>query len=50
LKPHRIENTMAFMLESSAVIRPTRFAVETPLMQLDYDDCWSGFTKAQIPS
>jgi homogentisate 1,2-dioxygenase len=49
LKPQRIDNTMAFMLESGAVIRPTRFAVETPFMQLDYDECWSGFVKARLP-
>jgi homogentisate 1,2-dioxygenase len=48
LKPHRIDNTMAFMLESGAVIRPTRFALETPLMQLDYDACWSGFSKGVV--
>ncbi|MDG2522100.1 homogentisate 1,2-dioxygenase [Caulobacter segnis] len=47
LKPHKIENTMAFMFESRWVIRPTRFAMETPLMQLDYDDCWSGFDKGR---
>jgi homogentisate 1,2-dioxygenase len=49
LKPHKIEDTMAFMFESRWVIRPTRFATSSPLMQLDYDDCWSGFTKAQTP-
>ncbi len=47
LKPHKIENTMAFMFESRWVIRPTRFAMETPLMQLDYDDCWTGFQKGR---
>ncbi|WP_369059746.1 homogentisate 1,2-dioxygenase [Caulobacter sp. 73W] len=47
LKPHKIENTMAFMFESRWVIRPTRFAMETPLMQLDYDDCWTGFEKGR---
>ena len=50
LKPHKIENTMAFMFESRWVIRPTRWASETPLAQLDYDDCWSGFEKAKVPS
>ena len=50
LAPHKIENTMAFMFESRWVIRPTRFATETPLHQLDYDDCWTGFSKAQVPS
>ncbi len=49
LKPHRIEKTMAFMFESRHVIRPSRFATETPLCQLDYDDCWSDFQKAGLP-
>lgn len=49
LKPHKIESTMAFMFESRFVFHPTRFAAETPLCQLDYDDCWSGFHKAQVP-
>ena len=49
LRPHRIEGTMAFMFESRHMFRPTRFALETPLCQLDYDDCWSGFRKAQVP-
>jgi homogentisate 1,2-dioxygenase len=49
LKPHRIENTMAFMFESRCVIRPTREAIERPLCQLDYDECWSDFQKAQLP-
>ena len=49
LAPHKIEDTMAFMFESRAVIRPTRWAMQTPAMQLDYDDCWAGFTKAVLP-
>jgi homogentisate 1,2-dioxygenase len=49
LAPQRIEGSMAFMFESREVIRPTRFACETPLRQADYDDCWSGFRKAQLP-
>lgn len=49
LQPHKIEGTMAFMFESRWVIRPTRWASETPLCQLDYDDCWSGFEKAKLP-
>jgi homogentisate 1,2-dioxygenase len=40
---------MAFMFESRWVIRPTRFATETPLAQLDYDDCWNDFTKGAPP-
>ncbi|RVT93598.1 homogentisate 1,2-dioxygenase [Sphingomonas crocodyli] len=49
LKPHRIANTMAFMFESRHVFRPTRFAMETPLLQPDYDACWSDFPKAELP-
>ena len=49
LKPMKIEGTMAFMFESRWVIRPTRWAAETPLCQLDYDDCWAGFDKAELP-
>jgi len=49
LKPHKIDHTMAFMFESRNVIRPTRFAIETPLVQSDYDDCWSDFKKAELP-
>ena len=49
LKPIKIEESMAFMFESRWVIRPTLWASETPLMQLDYDDCWAGFAKAKLP-
>ena len=47
LTPHRISDTMAFMFETRLVIRPSRFAVETPLVHLDYDDCWAGFVKPE---
>ena len=36
---------MAFMFESRWVLRPTRWASETPLHQLDYDEVWSDFAK-----
>lgn len=49
LKPHRICDTMAFMFESRHVVRPTRFAIESSLLQRDYDACWSGFRKADLP-
>jgi homogentisate 1,2-dioxygenase len=45
LEPQKIESTLAFMFESRYVIRPTRFAVETPQRQKDYLDCWRGLTK-----
>jgi len=49
LRPQKIENTMAFMFEGRHVIRPTRWAMETPLCQRGYDEVWDGFRKAQVP-
>ncbi|MBA1235533.1 homogentisate 1,2-dioxygenase [Pseudomonas stutzeri] len=45
LKPHKIENTMAFMFETGQVLRPTLQALESPQLQDDYDSCWAGLTK-----
>jgi homogentisate 1,2-dioxygenase len=42
LVPQRIENSLAFMLETRHVLRPTRFALESPTLQRDYDQCWDG--------
>jgi homogentisate 1,2-dioxygenase len=47
LKPHKIEDSLAFMFESRWVIRPTQYAAGTA--QADYDDCWAGFPKASLP-
>ena len=48
LKPHSIKDTMAFMFESRHVLRPTQWAMTTPLRQDDYDTCWQGFAKVQL--
>jgi len=48
LRPHKIENTMAFMFETSRVLRPTRHALESPLLQPDYDACWAGLAKTFV--
>lgn len=45
LKPHKLENTMAFMFETGAVLRPTRYALDCPQLQSDYDACWAGLRK-----
>jgi homogentisate 1,2-dioxygenase len=45
LKPHRIDGTLAFMFETSQVIRPTRFAMDCPQLQPGYDACWDGLPK-----
>jgi len=44
-KPDHIVDTMAFMFETRAVIRPTRQALESPQRQRDYQDCWQGLRK-----
>jgi homogentisate 1,2-dioxygenase len=49
LQPHKIDGTMAFMFETRLPVRPTRWATETPTAQLDYDEVWNGFAKAQLP-
>lgn len=47
--PQRISETMAFMFETRWVLRPTRFALETPLLQADYFECWQGLKKRFEP-
>ena len=47
LKPHKIDGTMAFMVESCWPFRPTGYALKTA--QPDYDAAWSGFPKAALP-
>ncbi len=49
LKPHRIDGAMAFMFEARHILKATWWAMRTPLLQLDYDSCWDGFTKAELP-
>jgi len=43
LKPHKVENTMAFMFESRHVFRPPGQALAAPQRQPDYDSVWDGF-------
>jgi homogentisate 1,2-dioxygenase len=47
LQPHKIEGTMAFMVESCWPYRPTPYALEHA--QPDYDAAWGGFPKARLP-
>lgn len=49
LKPHKLDGTMAFMIESRSVFRPTDFALETAALDADYDQAWDGFPKAKLP-
>ncbi len=50
LVPERYRDTLAFMFESRYVIAPTRFALETPVRQRNYRECWSGLEKNFDPS
>jgi homogentisate 1,2-dioxygenase len=44
-QPQHIVDTMAFMFETRAVIRPTRQALDAPQLQSDYAQCWQGLQK-----
>jgi homogentisate 1,2-dioxygenase len=48
LKPHKLDNTLAFMLESRYRFVPTAFAMTSGLLDVNYADCWKDlkdFTK-----
>ena len=44
-RPDHIVDTMAFMFETRAVLRPTQQALESPQRQRDYFNCWQGLKK-----
>ena len=44
-KPDYIKDTMAFMFETRAVIRPTAQALAAAHRQRDYQACWTGLRK-----
>ncbi|WP_414902632.1 homogentisate 1,2-dioxygenase [Sphingomonas flavalba] len=48
LAPHKIDGTMAFMVESCWPYRPTPHAMACPERQADYDAVWGGFPKARL--
>ena len=47
LKPHKIEGSLSFMIESCWPYYPTERALATA--QPDYDGAWSEFPKARLP-
>jgi homogentisate 1,2-dioxygenase len=49
-KPQVIEDTMAFMFETPAVIHPTRHALQTAQLQGEYWRCWQGLRKHFDPT
>jgi homogentisate 1,2-dioxygenase len=44
-RPEIIQGSMAFMFETRCVIRPTKFALDSPQLQADYFRCWQGLRK-----
>ena len=50
LAPTRIEQTMAFMFETSQVLRPSRHALECAQLQPRYDDCWASLPSTFNPN
>lgn len=45
LKPQYLDNTLAFMFETQLVMRPTKFAMESRILQHEYFECWQGLKK-----
>jgi homogentisate 1,2-dioxygenase len=42
LKPHKLDNTLAFMFESRYRFVPTPFAMNAGLLDTNYANCWAG--------
>ena len=40
--PLKFDGGLAFMFETSLVLRLTRYALESPHRDCDYADCWNG--------
>ncbi|MBS1855250.1 MAG: homogentisate 1,2-dioxygenase [Acidobacteria bacterium] len=45
LKPQYLGDGLAFMFETRLVLRPTRYAMETRVLQHEYFECWQGLKK-----
>ena len=43
--PQYLANTLAFMFETQLVMRPTKFAMESRILQHEYFECWQGLKK-----
>ena len=43
LKPHKLDNTLAFMFESRYRFVPTAFAMNSGTLDKNYADCWADF-------
>ncbi len=45
LKPQHVKDTLAFMFETRMPVRPTRWALESKILQHEYYECWQGLKK-----
>ena len=45
LKPQFIADTLAFMFETRLPVRPTRYALESKILQHEYYECWQGLPR-----
>lgn len=50
LKPQYLADTLAFMFETRLVLRPTRYAMESRVLQHEYYECWQGLKKRFNPN
>jgi homogentisate 1,2-dioxygenase len=48
-RPTRIGGSMAFMFETRSILRPTRYALQSRLLQKDYDGVWRGLKRNFTP-
>ena len=47
--PAKVADTMAFMFETPAIIKPTRYALESAQLQSEYFQCWQNLKKNFTP-
>ncbi len=48
LAPQKIDHSLAFMFETSQVLRPSAYAMACAELQPDYDACWQGLRKTFV--
>jgi homogentisate 1,2-dioxygenase len=48
-RPEHVVDTMAFMFETRGVIHPTHTALESRLLQQNYQECWLTLRKQFTP-
>jgi homogentisate 1,2-dioxygenase len=50
LKPEKFEGGLAFMFETSLMLRKTRFALDAPFRDVEYQKCWAALPKCFDPA